>query len=316
MREQQTGKEVAARDKGGVVQLFDAGQPDEFQNRSGEAGAIAQVQARTLMAVRFKNDIDVARQGILKECVRPQFAGTAMYALPRGDKMIRGLSIHYADMALQHLRNIQINYSLEADNERQRVIRVTAVNLETNSSWDELAVVDKTVERKKLRPGQVALSQRTNSYGDLVYLITADEGDFIVKMRAELAKRRRDVILRVIPEWLREESMEAIQTTVRKMADGSAPDGDKQRRKLLDRLLARGVSADQIAEYLGHPAERMTADEFAELVKIGQAIAEGSTNWDDVIGQRRTTKAARAAEANTAGSTATAAPRDDDDLKR
>lgn len=297
MTEQQHSKEMVVADDRGNVNVFDMGPPaGEFQNRRNEAGAIARVQARTLMAIQFKNDIDVARQGILKECVRPQFAATAMYALPRGKKMIRGLSIHYADMALQHMRNIEIDYSMESDTDRQRVMRVTAVNLETNSSWDELAVVDKTVERKQLREGQVALGQRTNTYGEVVYLVAADEGEFTVKMRAELAKRRRDVILRAIPEWLREESIDAIESTMRKVAEGTAADGDRQRRKLLDRLLARGVNAEQVAEYLGHPAEGMTPDEYTDLIKIGQGIAEGSTSWDDVIKQRRAARARTAAE--------------------
>lgn len=310
MTESSTGREVVVADDQGV-QIFDAGPPAELHSRRNEAGAIARVQARTLMAIRFKNDIDVARQGILKECVRPQFAPTAMYALPRGKTMIRGLSIHYADMALQHLRNIQIDYELEVDTPRQRVVRVTAVNLETNSSWDELAVCDKTVERRQLREGQVPLGQRTNSYGDLVYLIAADEVDFIPKMRAELSKRRRDVILRAIPEWLREESIDAIETTMRKVAEGTAADGDRLRRKLLDRLLARGVNAEQVAEYLGHPAEGMTPDEYTELIRIGQGIAEGSTTWADVIGQRRASRARDADDQSGSGSPPPTNTRDD-----
>lgn len=280
-----TNKEMvsAGRDE---ISLIDTG-PREGTTRASEMSAIATVQARTLMAVKIRNDIDVTRQGVLKECSRPQFAETAMYAVPRGGKTIRGLSIHYADMALQNMRNIQIQYSVELDNEQQRHIRVTATNLETNSSWDELAIVDKTVERKTLKEGQVPLGQRLNSFGKLVYLLAADEGDFIVKMRAELAKRRRDVILRCIPEWLREESIDCINETMHKVASGTATDGDKQRRKLLDRLLGRGVTAAQVAEFLGHPAEQMTAPEYRELIQIGQAMAEGSTTWDEVIRQRR-----------------------------
>lgn len=270
---------------GNDFNLIDTG-PREgtHQTRASEMSAIALVQARTLMAVKFRNDIDVTRQGVLKECSRPQFAETAMYALPRAGKTIRGLSIHFADMALQHMRNVQIQYHVELDNEQQRIVRVTAVNLETNSSWDEVAVVDKTVERKKLKEGQVPLSQRLNSYGDVVFIIPADEGDFVVKMRAELAKRRRDVILRCIPEWLREEAIDCINETMRKPPSA---DADKQRRKLLDRLHARGVTAEQVALYLGHPAEQMTGGEYRDLIQVGQALAEGSTTWDDVIRQRR-----------------------------
>lgn len=286
-------KEMVVAD-GNDFNLIDTG-PREgaHQTRASEMSAIALVQARTLMAVKFRNDIDVTRQGVLKECSRPQFAETAMYALPRAGKTIRGLSIHFADMALQHMRNIQVQYQVELDDERQRIIRVTAVNLETNSSWDEVAVVDKTVERKRLKEGQVALSQRLNSYGEVVFLIPADEGDFVVKMRAELAKRRRDVILRCIPEWLREEAIDCINDTMRKIASGTAADGDKQRRKLLDRLFARGVTAEQVAVYLGHPAEQMTGDEVRELIQIGQALAEKSITWDDVIRQRRADRGER-----------------------
>lgn len=275
---------------GNDFSLIDTGPRDGHQTRASEMSAIALVQARTLMAVKFRNDIDVTRQGVLKECSRPQFAETAMYALPRAGKTIRGLSIHFADMALQHMRNVQIQYHVELDNEQQRIVRVTAVNLETNSSWDELAVVDKTVERKRLKEGQVPISQRLNSYGDVVFIVPADEGDFVVKMRAELAKRRRDVILRCIPEWLREEAIDCINETMRK-----PPSADvdlmlvlgKQRRKLLDRLHARGVTAEQVALYLGHPAEHMTGGEYRDLIQVGQALAEGSTTWDEVIQQRR-----------------------------
>lgn len=280
-----TPKEMVVAD-GSDFSLIDTG-PRDGQTRASEMSAIALVQARTLMAVKFRNDIDVTRQGVLRECSRPQFAETAMYALPRGGKTIRGLSIHFADMALQHMRNIQIQYHVELDTERQRIVRVTAVNLETNSSWDEVAVVDKTIERRSLKEGQVAISQRLNSFGSVVYLLPADEGDFVVKMRAEMAKRRRDAILRCIPEWLREEAIDCINETMRKVAAGTAADGDRQRRKLLDRLYARGVTAEQVAVYLGHPAEQMTGDEYRELIQVGQALAEKSTTWDDVIRQRR-----------------------------
>jgi hypothetical protein len=78
---------------------------------------------------------------------------------------------------------------------------------------------------------------------------------------------------------------------MRKVAEGTAADGDRLRRKLLDRLLARGVKAEQVAEYLGHPAEGMTPDEYTDLIRIGQGIAEGSTTWADVISQRRAARA-------------------------
>lgn len=257
---------------------------DIYQSKGDEAREIAQVQARMMIALRMPIDFDVVRQRTIKECQRVQFAETAMYSLPRGGKRIEGLSINFAMMAFQYMRNRELRMYLEADTPHQRVIRVELVNLESNTSWTELAVCSKTVERKKLADGVVPLGTRTNSYGDLVYIVPADDGDFTVKMRAELAKRKRDVILQGLPRWLRDEAMEVIRETKRRAAEGN--DGgtfEDKRRRLVDGFDRLGISAKQLGEYLGHPVSDMSPAELTDLVGVGQAIKEKETTWTDIM---------------------------------
>src|SRR5690606_37963140 len=138
----------------------------------------------------------------------------------------------------------------------------------------------KTVERKTLGKGVVPLGTRVNSYGEPVYIVPADDGDFTVKMRAELAKRKRDLILQGLPRWLRDEAMDVIRATKRA---GNGATFDDRRRKLVDGFDRLGISADKLAEFLGHPVADMSPDELDLLRGIGVAINDHETTWEKVM---------------------------------
>lgn len=242
--------------------------------------AVANVQARYALARRFPRNIDNVRAEVLRDCKRPSFAETAIYVVPRG-KDVSGLSIRFVETALASMGNMDSSRFVISDDAHQRVVRVSVVDMEKNTVYQEDVVIDKTVERKSLRNGQRPLSSRPNSYGELVYLLPAGDDDVTMKESNLCAKALRRQGLKLIPSWLQHEAREQLDRT---RSDEAARDPDGERRKLSDAFFnTHGVRPSDLEEYLGHAASQITTAELVELRGLFVALNESEVTWADAL---------------------------------
>ena len=256
------------------------------------AAAIATVQAQYIVAQKRPRDLDSVRLALLKECRRPGFAAVARYRKPIGEG-IEGPSIRFAEAAMRCLGNLSPTIRVIYDDPEKRIVSVAVTDLEVNLCFSIDIVVDKTVERSKLKDGQVPIKARKNSIGKVTYLVEATEDEIQAKQGALVSKAMRDQAMRVLPGDIKDECMAQVIAT---LEAEDAADPTAARKKLVDGFDRLGVKPSGLRDYLGHDLDVVTPAEMAELRAVGLAIRDGETTWKDAIEHKlRTSKAAAVA---------------------
>lgn len=251
-------------------------------NAVGEL-ARARVQARAVVALQRPRDMDTVRVRLLKDCDRPGFAAVARYLLPRGGKKIVGPTIRFAEAARRALGNMEVFEEVVYEDQAKRILQVTAVDLETNNSESRPVVVDKVMERRQLRDGEVPIGIRTNSSGQTVYVVPVPESEMPVRQGAAVAKMRRNVILAHLPGDIAEECMAAIVATQQR---DDKTDPAAARLKIIDGFSAIGITPDALKAYLGRDLDGMTGADIQELRGVYLAVKEGHATWSEILGEK------------------------------
>ncbi len=247
------------------------------------AQAEAAVKARYVMALKRPRDWDVVRQRLLKDCERTNFAQVARYSKPVGTGTVTGPSIRFVEAALRTMGNVLAENVVLYDDQQKRIIRVIVTDLEHNETYQKEILLEKTVERKQLRQGQVPISSRLNSRGDRVYLVEATEDEMLNKEAALTSKAMRQLGLRLIPGDLVDECMEGVEITLRKKAE---QDPDAEKKAIIDAFYDLGVRVEHLKEYLGVDFDQLTPKDLVNLRAVYQALKDGETTWREVMEQR------------------------------
>lgn len=262
------------------------------------AKATADINARWMIAMHRPRDIQDVRVRLLHECKRPGFAAAAIYAVPRGKGTVKGLSIRFAEAAMGAMGNMGAEAQTLYDSDEQRVVRVSVTDYEANTAWSRDLTVSKTKEQKQLRNGQRAIRERTNSYGDVVYIVEATDDDVTTKESSAISKASRTGVLRQVPAWLLAECRLACEQTANNKA---AEDPDTARRKIFDAFAQMSAPPSWLAEWLGHPVEQATPAEIVDLQQLYRAIRDGQTTLSDAMRARKGEKTSGAAAAVSRG---------------
>ena len=247
------------------------------------AQARAAVQARYIMARQNPRDWDVVRQRLLKHCDRTTFAQVARYSKPVGNTTITGPGVRFVRAALGEMENVSTEHTVIYDDASKRIVRITVIDLEKNIPHTKELLIEKTVERKQLRQGQVPISSRANSRGERVYLVEATEDELLNKEAALAAKALRQLGLNVIPADLVDECMETVEITMRRRAE---QDPDAERKAIIDAFYELGVRVGHLKEYLGVDFDQLTPKDLVSLRAVYQALKDGETTWREVMEQR------------------------------
>jgi len=266
-------------------------QPENFLVQSGgetasqavASQAKALVEARYIMAYRNPRDIDRVREKLMKECKRPSFARVARYFKPIG-KGVEGPSIRFAEAALRCMGNITIETMTVYDDREKRIVRVAVTDLEANVPYSQDVTIDKAVERKNPKPGDVVIRTRLNSRNESVSLIEATEDDILNKQNALISKAVRTLGLRLVPGDLIDEAMYFVKKTLN---DESAKDPDAAKLSLFDAFGDIGITVEQIKEFIGHDCASLTPKELNDLRGLYSAIRDGEATWAEAVEKKK-----------------------------
>lgn len=275
---------MVARDEFGAQQLATTG---ETVATVLAAKAKAEVEARFIVAMKRPRDWDVVRSKLLKACERPGFAGSATekvfgaawYRKPIGEG-IEGFSVRFAEEALRAMGNLDARSSVVWEDELKRLVSVEVLDLETNNSIPVMIVIEKTIERKYLKKGEVAISMRENSNGDITYLRKATEDEVMQKQNSAVSKAIRNGILRLLPGDIQAECRNRI-LEIRSGDAAKDPEGAK--RKIIDAFGGLGVSPNQLKKYLDHEISACSPHEITVLRELYDEIKKGNTTWHEVM---------------------------------
>lgn len=243
------------------------------------AQARALVEARYTIAIKYPRDLDQVREKLMKECRRPSFAKVARYRKPIGAG-IEGPSIRFAEAALRCMTNITVETMTVYDDREKRIVRVAVTDLEANLPYSLDVTIEKTVERRTVKSGDVVIRTRLNSRSETVHLIEATEDDILNKQNALISKAIRTQGLRIVPGDMIDEGMEIVKKTQR---TEDAKDPDAAKRALFDAFGEVGVRTEQLKDYLGHGGETLDPKELADLRGLYAAIRDGETTWREVM---------------------------------
>ncbi len=235
----------------------------------------ALIEARYTVSIARPRDMDAVREALLKECRRPSFAEVARYNKPIG-KGIVGPSIRFAEAAIRCMKNIVIDEATLYDDEEKRIIQVSVTDLEANVPYTTSVTIEKTIERRQPKQGDEVIRQRTNSTGQVVYLLRASEDEILNKKNALLSKAIRTLALRLVPGDLIDECMDLVVQT---QQSRDAADPDAARRKIIDAFAAQNVTVADLKKYCGVEMEKLSPAEIANLRALHAAIKEGETTW-------------------------------------
>lgn len=248
------------------------------------AKATADINARWMIAMHRPRDINNVRVALLHECRRPGFAQSAIYAVPRGNSTIKGLSIRFAEAAMMTMGNIGCEAQTLYDSESERVVRVTVTDFESNSMWSRDLTISKTKLVKQEPKSGRSLGTRLNSYGEMNWIVNATDDDVTTKEASAISKASRTGILRLIPAWLKAEAQELC---TRVQTDRAAQDPDAERRKVFDAFASLNVKPTWLADWLGHQLDQATPAEIVDLQQLYRAIRDGNTTPDEALRARR-----------------------------
>jgi hypothetical protein len=256
------------------------------------AAAKAAIEARYILALRRPRDMDKVRTLLMKDCERPGFAESAIYRKPVGKKQnaetgeweqqyIEGLSVRFSEAALRYMTNIYQSASSIFDDETKGIVRVSLMDLESNSTVEMDVTVTKTVERKSLKKNQRPVSSRTNSYGDTVFIVEATDDEVLNKTNALISKARRNAMLQLVPGDILSDCESKCRET---MKNQDAKDPAAAKKKIFDVFAGIGVMPDQLKSYLGIESDApLQPAQLRELRGIFSAIQEGETTWNAIV---------------------------------
>ena len=265
------------------------------------AAAKAEVESAYIMALRKPRNEEDARTRIVGRCKNPIFAESAMYSKPVGNTQIKGLSVRFAEEMLRLWGNIKTLQNVIYEDNFKRLIKVTVIDLESNASYSSEVTIQKIVERKNSKGGEV-LGERINTYGQKVFIVVATEDEMQQKAGALVSKMRRNNGLMLIPSHIKVEAEEQIKATIK---DGVNKDPEAHKRKVVDGFASIGVRAADLEKYLGHSLSSLSPAELQELRDVYNAIKDGEATWADYMKRAEEEKVPEEADGFEAGDAST-----------
>jgi hypothetical protein len=221
--------------------------------------AVAEVQARMMIARANPRDPIRCMDLILQDCTRPTLAESALYQYARGGTSVSGPSIRLAEAIARRWGNLASGI--------KEISRQQGYSECVAYAWDlESGFYDE-------RQFQVRHWRDTKSGG---YLLK-DERD-IYELIANMGQRRkRAVILSVIPGDVTEAAVEQCEQTLKVSADAS-PEAIK---KMLEVFAHYGVTQQQIEARCQCRAEAIRPAQIVQLRKIYTSLKDGMSAPDD-----------------------------------
>jgi len=229
---------------------------------------------------------------LLEVCGNPEFAKEAFYKRSIGGEDRFGLTIRFAEKALQILRNISTDLSPEHEDEHAVHYRFALTDIESNSLASETFRVSKTVESRDVDDDTVVISERTTKGGDKIYVTFATDDQLAARVRNVASRVKRGLVLGLLPAEVR---AQCLAKCLEVSLDADKQDSAGAHKAVLMTFLGLGLDAAALKEYLGKPLQAASEKELQELRGIATSIREGEATWSAVLTNKRESEAKKTA---------------------
>ena len=272
--------------------------PHNSAGRVGQGTAVEQSRAtseiyyRVLVAQQIPRDEDQVLAEMRRACAKFRLAEKAFYALPRGGSTINGPSVHLARELARIWGNLDYGiHELRQDDEfGQSEILAFAWDLQTNTRSGQTFIVP-----HKRDAGRS--TQKLTSMAD-IYQNNANMG----------ARRVRQAIYSVLPDWFTEEAEEICRATIAQGDGSQLAERISKATKLFDSKF--GVTEDLLVTRVGKPTAKWTADNVADLQVLYRSLEQKEVTVQEAFPGTRVTadEVAGGASAATTPASTPAAP--------
>lgn len=229
-----------------------------------------EVQAAMVVAKRFPRDERVSCDRILNACNRRSLAETAIYSYSRGGSEVTGPSIRLAECIAQNWGNIDFGY-IELDQKiGESQVMAYAWDLETNTRQSKVFTVPHI---RHTRNGAYPLN---------------DPRDIYEMIANQAARRVRSCILAVIPGDVIEAAVKQCDLTLKSAASGVPLEA--RINDMVAKFAEYGVTADQLANYMGRKVESFSENDVIKLGKIYRSIKDGIVGNDYFLNRMKEEK--------------------------
>lgn len=235
-----------------------------------QSRAVAEVQAAIYVARQFPRDVGRSRAAMQAACGTMALAEKAFYRFPRAGGAVEGSTIHLAKTLAQAWGNIQYGVSeMRRDDEyRQSEMQAWAWDVEANTRH----VLTFIVPHAKFAKGKVeALIDLRDIYEN-----NANNG----------ARRLREAIFAVIPDYFIDEAEELCRETLNK---GDGKPIEQRVEGAIAVFKSLGISEERLEQKLGRKKHQWTGADIAQLLITHKSIQRREIAVDEAFPQARIT---------------------------
>lgn len=255
-----------------------AGDVGALAHHAGTAGAVAreeaELKAAIVLARSNPRDEMAAYTKLMNSCKRPSFAEDATYQYPRGGATVKGPSVYLARSMARIWGNVRSGVRIVSMDAQYVHVKGYCHDLETNAYKECEAKFRALVQRKDKQTRETRWVQ-------------PDERDLRELVNKQGAICERNAILQTLPSDFVEDAVKAADATLEQMAQGELKTSPKDTaRKMAMAYSEIGVTVEMLNEYLGHPLEQMTAEEYKTLRGIYGSVRDGNTKREEHFGPK------------------------------
>lgn len=227
------------------------GQATQIEQARAQAEVLAAMEA----AKRWTRDEDLCEAKMRRACARPLVADKAFWAFPRGGEQLTGSTIHLATTLAGIWGNMQFGVVELERNVQRRESQMLAVawELETNTRATTTFLVPHSMDTRRGRKDLTDLRD--------VYENNANQG----------ARRVREMIFKILPDWYTETAEDTCRATLEK----SDKPIEEQRAGIAKAFEGFKVSVEQLAAKVGRDWDETTPSDLAILRIVGKSIRRG-----------------------------------------
>ncbi|MGY1500840.1 hypothetical protein ACW4TU_30385 [Streptomyces sp. QTS52] len=236
-----------------------------------QSRAVAEVQAAVVVARQFPRNEAAAVQKMRTAFRQKTLAARSLFRFNRGDGNVNGETIQFAKELARCWGNIHhgLNELRRDDEAGESEMQAWAWDLESNERASTTFIVPHV--RWAKGKGKALEDPRD------VYENNTNNG----------ARRLREMIFTVLPDWYREQAKEVVNYTLEN-GQGDTP----RSQRIADSITyyeGIGVTVEQLEESRGRASEKWTNLDLAQLEVIFESIRRGEVTVDEEFPQQRVT---------------------------
>lgn len=242
-------------------------------NSAQVAAAVTGVQARVFMAKQFPRDEKRAIEVLKGYCEDFNFAIDALYAFPRGETTVMGLSVVFARAAVQQWGNMTSGWEQTGETSDAVLVQGFCWDLQTNATKTYLLSVGKKVMKKVYEKGKYI---RTD-------WVPADERQLRELIARTGSMMERNAVVNSFPAHVTQACLERAKVTV--AANSSTPQAIE---RTINAFKSINVSEQQLEQYAGKQLKKLHSSSpvWTELPVMYRRIKANEMTWNDVMKAR------------------------------